>query len=143
MAKKSSNQSKFQINNKYNRHFSEAFKKAKVKEIVEGRLSIKELCELYSVTRTSVYKWLYKYSAHHQRGTRQVIEMESEAAKTKALLAQIAELERIIGQKQLQLDYQDKLLELVSEELGYDVKKNIERLPSNGSGLTDPNTATK
>ena len=49
--------------------------------------------------------------------------MESEAYKTKQLLEQVAELERVIGQKQLEIDYLDKLLELESQELGYDLKK--------------------
>ncbi|MDZ7898221.1 MAG: hypothetical protein U5N85_09390 [Arcicella sp.] len=36
---------------------------------------------------------------------RVVVEMESEAQKTKELLARNAELERIIGQKQMSIDF--------------------------------------
>ena len=82
----------------------------------------------------------YKYSPHYNRGTKQVVEMESEALKTKALLSKVAELERILGRKQLEIDFNNKVLELVSEELGYDVKKKYERRLSNGLDNIESNT---
>jgi transposase len=107
------------------------FKRKKVKEILEKRLSIKQVSELYGVSRTSVYKWIYKYSAL-ERGTKQVIQMESEALKTKLLLQQVAELERVVGQKQLEIDYLSKTLELASKEVGYDLKKKYAPKSLNG-----------
>jgi transposase len=47
---------------KQNRIFSEEFKKNKVKELVERRITVTEISKLYSVTRSAVYKWLYRYS---------------------------------------------------------------------------------
>lgn len=111
----------------YNRVFSEEFKRQKVKDIEADRVSIKELSEVYGVSRTAVYKWIYKYSIHYQKGVKQVVQMESEEQKTLQLRQRVAELERIIGQKQLELDFANKLLEVASEDLGYDVKKNIEQ----------------
>ena len=107
------------------RYFSEAFKKEKVEDLVAKRISIKDLCAQYNVTRTSVYNWLYLYSPHHSQKTKQVIEMQSEATKTQFLQTRVAELERIIGQKQLEIDFQNKLFDLASTELGYNVKKNF------------------
>jgi hypothetical protein len=49
--------------------------------------------------------------------------MESESTKTKKLLERNAELERFIGQKQLEIEYLQKTIELASEEVGYDLKK--------------------
>jgi len=49
--------------------------------------------------------------------------MESEEQKTKYLQNRVAELERIVGQKQLEIDLNDKTFELLSEDLGFDVKK--------------------
>lgn len=115
------------LNKKCSRHFSEEFKKTKVKEIVEKRISVSEFCKLYEVSRTSVYKWIYKYSSL-EKGTRQVIEMESEAQKTKELQTKVANLERKLGQKQLTIDYLTKVIEVASEELGYDLKKKHEQL---------------
>ena len=106
-----------------NRYFSEEFKKAKVKELVDKRITMGELSKFYDVSRTALYKWLYKYSVHHQQKTNLVVEMQSEATKTKELLQKVAELERTIGQKQLEIDFLNKLLEVGSEELGFDLKK--------------------
>ncbi len=39
-----------------------------------------------------------------------VVQKESEATKVQALQAQVAALERALGQKQMVIDYQDKLL---------------------------------
>lgn len=140
---KKTSKEKLQIQKKHNRYFSEAFKKEKVKQIVAKQLSIQELSQLYDVSRTSIYKWLYKYSPHYQQGTKQVVEMESEALKTKALLSKIAELERMLGRKQIEIDFNNKVIELVNEELGYDVKKKYERQLSNGLDNIQPTTSTK
>jgi hypothetical protein len=45
----------------------------------------------------------------------------------------LGELERIIGQKQLQIDVLEKGFELASAELGYDLKKKYAPPRSNGS----------
>lgn len=142
MAKRKRRSSKIQIQQKYNRTFSEPFKRSKVKDLDAGILTIQELSESYGVSRTAIYKWLYKYSPHHKEGSKQVVEMESEARKTARLKARVSELEQIIGQKQLELDFLHKLIELASEDLGYDLKKSIEQRRSNGSVNTDPK-ATK
>ncbi len=108
---------------KQQRSFSEAFKREKVKDLIEKRISIKQLCSLYEVSRTSVYKWLYTYSPHHEQKTILVVQMESEAYKSQMLQQRVAELERIVGQKQLELDFLNKLIEIGSHELGFDIKK--------------------
>lgn len=54
------------------RHFSEEFKRGKVKEIVEKKLKISELCSLYGVSRAAVYRWIYKYSPL-QLGTKLIV----------------------------------------------------------------------
>jgi transposase len=123
---------------KQRRSFSEAFKRQKVKDIVEKRVSIKDVSNLYEVSRNAVYKWLYAYSPHHEQKTILVVQMESEASKTQMLQQRVAELERIIGQKQLELDFLNKLLELGSEDLGFDLKKNLSTKLSNGSGTAEP-----
>ena len=69
--------------------------------------------------------------------------MESEALKTKVLLSKIAELERIIGQKQLEIDYHSKVIELTSQELGYDIKKKHGPPLLNGSDIIERNTRTR
>ena len=65
--------------------------------------------------------------------------MESESNKTKFLQTRLAELERIIGQKQLEIDFQNKLIELSSAELGIDLKKNFSPSLLNGIDKIEPN----
>ena len=124
------------------RFFSEEFKKAKVDDLVNKRISAREICELYGISRQSVYNWLYRYSPHHERSTKQVVEMESEAKRTKLLLHRVAELEGAIGRKQLKIDYLEKLIEIASKEIGYDLKKTFEPSSSSGSGPIDSSTLT-
>jgi transposase-like protein len=128
------------ISGKYNRYFSEAFKREKIKEIEKGVLNISVLCKLHSISRTTVYKWIYLYSSI-EKGVKTVVQMESEQHKTLYLQQRLGELERIIGQKQMEIDYLNKALEISSEELGYDLKKKYEQ--QHLSGLEKISTLTK
>ena len=134
--------SKLKLEVKQRRTFSNEFKKAKVQELIEKRLTIGELCRLYDVSRTSVYKWLYKYSKEYQRKSILVVQMESEGYKTQRLQQRVAELERVIGQKQMEIDFLNKLLEIGSDEMGFDLKKNFSILLLNGTGSTEEDIIT-
>ena len=125
------------------RIFSEAFKRSRVSEISDGLVSVTEISKLYGVSRQSVYRWLHRYSSYHQKGVVQVVQMESEAHKTKQLLARIAELERTVGQKQLQIDYLEKLVEISSVELKVDLKKNFDTLSYSSSTSSTETPDTK
>jgi transposase-like protein len=114
------------------RFFSEEFKIQKVKEIEQNQIGISELSRLYNVSRSAIYKWVFQYSLHLKKGVKQVIEMESESRKTKKLQERLAELERAIGQKQLTIDYLEKVIEFSSEELGEDIKKKFDTGSSDG-----------
>ena len=115
------------------RYFSDTFKKEKVQELIDKRRTIQKLSDLYGLSRTSVYNWLYQYSPHYEQKSRQVIEMESESQKTQFYQNRVAELERIVGQKQLEIDFGEKLIALASAELGIDLKKNFSTQVLNGS----------
>ena len=87
----------------HNRIFSEDFKKQKVKELDDKTISICQLVNLYSISRTTVYKWLAKYSVHYHKETKMVVQagcrpMVSETHKLQLVLQPQAELERIVGQ---------------------------------------------
>jgi transposase len=126
-----------QLEIKQRRLFSESFKREKVKDLVEKRISIRQLSSLYEVSRTAIYNWLYTYSPHHEQKTNLVVQMESEAHKSQMLQQRVAELERVIGQKQLELDFLNKLFEIGSQELGFDIKKNLSTKLSNGTGAEE------
>lgn len=106
-------------------NFSEEFKREKVKELTSNKYTIASFSKLWNISKLTVYRWIYQYSPEHKKGTIMVIQKESEAAKTSELFARNAELERIIGQKQMQIDYLEKLVEIASKEYDVDLKKNI------------------
>jgi transposase len=107
------------------RHFSVEFKKQIIAQLDAKLIKLSDITRLYQVSAVSVCRWRQQYSKHYEKPTKLVIEMESEALKTKALVERNAELERIIGQKQLKIDYLEKLIELASEDLKIDLKKSI------------------
>lgn len=123
------------------RYFSEEFKKQKVRDIEHNLCSVRELCKEYQVSTTAVYKWLYKYSQMRKKSIRQVVESESDTKKVQALREKVKELERIIGQKQLLLDFQSKVIELAEQEYKVDIKKKFGDKPFSGTGITEENTA--
>jgi transposase len=109
----------------YQRSFSEEFKKGKVRELERNLSSITDICRTYSVSRTSVYRWIYKYSVMAKKQVKQVVEAKSDTQKIKALENRIKELERIVGQKQLLLEFKDKMIEIAEEDYNIDIKKKI------------------
>jgi transposase len=122
------------------RVFSEELKKKIVNDLVTGRITMRQVIAEHQVNRNSVYNWLYTYSPRHQRKATLVVQMQSEEAKNHELRRRVAELERIVGQKQLEIDFLNKLLELGSEELGFDLKKSFSASPSSGTGSTAGST---
>ena len=119
------------------RKFSEQFKKARVKEYESGQLTIKEISDLYSVAFQNVYRWVYKYSIYNKKKLRIVEYSESNTKKIKDMQDRIKDLERIVGQKQLNIDYLEKMIELAKEKFDIDIKKNSNTSQSGGSTKTD------
>ncbi len=126
-----------------NRYFSESFRKKKVREIERNLSTVSEISREYELSSTAVYKWMYKYSSMRNKGVKQVVELLSDTRKIKALKEQIMELERVVGQKQLLLEFKDKMIELAEEMYQIDIKKKFGCQPYIGSGKTGKNTAGK
>jgi transposase-like protein len=122
------------------RYFSESFKKEKVRQIERNLITVREVSKEYEVSDTAVYKWLNKYSTFRKSQVRQIIEPMSDARKIKELKAKIQELERLVGQKQIQLEFKDKMIEIAEELYRIDIKKKLGSQLSNGSGSTENNT---
>jgi transposase-like protein len=117
-----------------NRYFSEDFKRRKVSEIERNLASVSEVSREYQVARSSVYKWIYQYSRMRKKGIKQVVEAKSDSRAIAALRAQVRELERIIGEKQVKLDFQEKMIETAEKEYRIDIKKKFSGKPSSGTG---------
>lgn len=108
------------------RRFSEAFKREKVKEIEEKTITVLQLSRIYNVSTTAIYKWIRKYSKYKKKRERVVVEKESESFKTYQLQRKVAEMERLLGQKEIEISYLEKVIETGSELLGEDLKKKYE-----------------
>jgi transposase-like protein len=120
-----------------NRIFSEDFKRQKVREIEQRISTVSEVSKAYQVRCGNIYKWIEKYSSTYKKGVRLVVEMESETKNKITLQAKIAELERIVGQKQLMIDFQAKMIDLAEEVYHIDIKKKFESKPSSITGKTE------
>lgn len=71
-------QSKQKLEIRDQRIFSESLKKRIVKDLVSKRITMRQVTLEYQVSRSSVYKWLYRYSPVHQPKCTLVVQMESE-----------------------------------------------------------------
>lgn len=115
------------------RVYSDEFKKARVNDYEKGELTVEEISSLYQVSPVNIYRWIYKYSAYNKKKVRVVEMSESSTKKVKELQSKIKEMERIIGQKQMNIDYLEKVIELAKERFNIDIKKNFSTPQSTGS----------
>ncbi|MDL2238737.1 transposase [Bacteroidales bacterium OttesenSCG-928-K03] len=127
----STNELKLSIEERQRRSFSESFKRKKVFEIESGQSKISDICKQYQVSHTSVHKWLKKYSSMSSKKERLIVETESDTLELLNARKRIAELERIIGQKQIALDFKDKMIEIAEDMYGVDIKKKLSEPPYN------------
>jgi len=129
--------------NRNNRYFSEEFKRQKIKELEKNMVTVAEICKEYEVSRTSVSRWIYKYSMKAKKGEKQVVERKSDTRKISELKDRIKELEQIVGQKQLKIDFQEKMIEIAEEMYQIQIKKKLNSKQSSGSGVTGTSTRSK
>ncbi len=108
---------------KMKRHFSLEFKKEKVSLIEQGKFTVTEISRTYDVSPVAVYKWLHKFGQKYKKQERIVVEKICEERKTLELMKKVAELERVIGQQQLQLIYKDSVIKCATDIYGEDIEK--------------------
>jgi transposase-like protein len=125
------------------RYFSESFRKKKVEELDKKVTTVSEICKEYEVSRTSIYKWVNKYSLMRKKSVKMVVEAKSDTAMIKALKQHISELEQLLGKKQFEIDFLSKQMDIASEQYGVDLKKKAFGKPSSGSGTTGESTNTR
>ena len=118
------------------RQFSEEFKRQVVREFENGSLSVSQLSKVYSLSAQQIYNWIYKFSTFNEKGSRIVEMKDSSASKLKEMEQRIKELEQAVGQKQIKIDYLEKMIDIAKTDLNIDIKKNYNTPPSGGSGKT-------
>jgi transposase-like protein len=118
------------------RYYSEDFKRKLVADYESGQYSISQLGRLHGIGVQLLYRWVHKYSTFNEQGSRIVEMKDSTSKRVKDLEQKVKELERIVGTKQIQIDYLEKMMDLAKERLDIDIKKNFGTPPSNGSENT-------
>mgnify|MGYP001178880531 FL=1 len=118
------------------RKFSEEFKKSIVNDFESGNFSVLQLERLYKIKGQIIYRWIYKYSSHNEQGQRIVEMKDSSTQKLKTLEQKVKELKRTVGQKQVQIDYLEKMIDIAKDDLNIDIKKNSDTPQSSGSVTT-------
>lgn len=119
------------------RKFSDNFKIQKVREIETGQTKVSEICSQYQVAAKNVYLWIDKFGSMKNKKERMIVETDSDTHQLLEFKKRVSELERIIGQKQIFIDFQDKMIELAEETYGVDIKKKFFSTPSNTFGKTE------
>ena len=134
-------QFKMTLNERRSRRFSDSFKIQKVREIEMRKTKVTEICKQYEVRATNVYKWIDKFGTMKKnKQERLIVETASDTVQLLALKKRVAELERIVGQKQILIDFKDKMIEIAEEVYGVDIKKKFSSEPSSTTGNTENNS---
>ena len=120
------------------RIYSDDFKKEIVAIYESGKFSVLQLEKLYGVSNASIYSWIYKFYTFNEKGFRIVEMKESSAEKLKQLEQKVKELEQAVGQKQIKIDYLEKIIEIAKDDLKIDIKKNYNIQQSIGSKAIKP-----
>lgn len=118
------------------RKFTEEFKRSVVKDFESGSMSVGQLSKVYNVATQQIYNWIYKFSTFNEKGSRIVEMKDSNASKLKEMEQRIRELEQAVGQKQIKIDYLEKMIDIAKTDLNIDIKKNYNTPQSGGSGKT-------
>ena len=120
------------------RRYSEAFKKQVVREYEEGATA-GSLREKYGIKgRSTINTWLKKYGREGSRYKLMVIQKPEEQQRVKELEKRVQELEHALAEVMIEKLMLESLVEVVEEEEGPGVKKNIGQRSLSGR-KTKPN----
>ncbi len=118
------------------RIFSESIRRQTVKDIETGKCSVLEASRELSVTAGAVYKWVHLYSRYLLKNKVMVVEDKSETYRSKELEKRLQDIEAVLGRKQMEIDFLNKIIDFANEEYKTDLKKNLAKKPLDGSKRT-------
>ena len=126
------------------RRFSENVRKQVVRDIEEGKTTVKQASRELLTSEQTIYRWIYQYSRYLSKNKIMVVEDKSESYRTKELEKRLKDAEAALGRKQMEIDFLNKLIEFANEEFKTDIKKNLSNGPLHGSKITKgKGTSTK
>jgi transposase-like protein len=121
---------------KKSREYSEEFKRKLVSEYERGESTVRELSGRYQIAFQVIYRWIKRYSLYQQSGYILVEKSQSKTEALKVAESKIRDLEQLLGRKQVEVEYLNKVIELASGELGVDLKKKCSFKSSSGFDQT-------
>lgn len=119
------------------RRFSDEFKKSVVDQYEKGEATVNELSLEYSIASQVIYRWISKFSIFNSKGYVLVEHDKSKTKKLSELQKENQALKAMLGEKQIKIEYLEKLIELAESELKVDIKKNSSTPQSNSSERTE------
>jgi transposase-like protein len=114
------------------RYFSEAARRAIVKEIEEG-LSKSEASRKYEVSQTSIHRWFANYSKHYQALLVKVVEHVSDSKRVKQLETELEQAYAMLGRVKAESLLLEAIIEKADEALNTDLKKSFDARRSHHS----------
>ncbi len=106
------------------RIFSESFKKEKVRLYETGKMTMSQISRTYGVSQTSLYKWLERFRTL-PKNERIVVETDSDYIALSGLQKRVDNMERLIGNQQIKIDYLEALIKVAGEHYGEDIEKKF------------------
>lgn len=95
------------------------------------------------MSESTVYRWIYQYSQHNTKGKVIVVDKKRHSNELQTLKQRIAELERAVGHKQMQIDYYEQYMKTMDELAPEALKKKWEsRLYTSLTGSDKPTGGT-
>lgn len=119
------------------RRYSEEFKRSIVTEYESGNSSVKQLGYQNQIAPQVIYRWIYKYSNFNDKGYRIVEHSKSKTKKLQELQKEIHNLKAMLGEKQMKIEFLEKLIDIAESDLKVDIKKNSSTLQSSSSEKTN------
>jgi transposase len=135
-------QFKLSVAQRRRRNFSESFKRQKVQELDSGQLTLNALLKEYELSYTTIYRWQEIYGGMKKKPSRLIVESQSDTHQLIELRKKVAELERLVGQKQILLDFKEKMIDLAEQTYGVDIKKKFSTPPSGITGNTGKSSSS-
>ena len=117
------------------RKFSEAIRKQVVRDVESGKASALEASRELGVAQTTVYKWIYRYSRYLEKNKVMVVEEKSESYRTKELEKRLKEAEAALGRKQMEVEFLNKMIDIIEERYEPGLKKKLDALRLDGFRL--------
>jgi len=111
--------------------YSNCFKQKVIRELEEEGLTRSEVARRYGIKGGStIYQWLRKFGKNHLLNQVIRVEMKGEKDEIKRLEAELRKLKEAYADLSLKHQCAEKIIEIASEELHTDLKKNFGTKPS-------------